>query len=152
VPIASDLRGDWAAALIAAGFDPASPAVWLAEGLLLYLPCAAEQNLIDTVDRLSSTGSALAFEVKLGRELPEVRDSTVYSTTKHRTGVDLLALFDQEPRPDSAGFLTGRGWSTDVRTPFDFTRRLGRGPRPERDDALASNRWVFANKGSATWR
>ncbi|WP_038854941.1 class I SAM-dependent methyltransferase, partial [Mycobacterium avium] len=36
IPI--DLRGDWPAALSAAGFDPAAPTAWLAEGLLIYLP------------------------------------------------------------------------------------------------------------------
>jgi methyltransferase (TIGR00027 family) len=145
-PIACDLRSDWAAALTGAGFDPAAPTAWLAEGLLLYLPSAAERALIDTVHRLSANGSSLAFEVKLGRELPEVRDNPVYTSTKRRIGVDLLALFDGEPRPDSAGRLSGQGWHTDVTTPFDFTRRLGAGPRPQPDDALASNRWVFATR------
>ncbi|WP_436232676.1 SAM-dependent methyltransferase [Actinacidiphila alni] len=146
VPVAADLRTDWAGALTGAGFDPAAPTAWLAEGLLLYLPRAAERALMDTVDRLSAPGSALAYEVKLVREMPEVRDSPVYTVTERETGVDLLALFDGEPRPDSAADLTGRGWSTEVRTPFDFSRLHGRGPLPERHDALAANRWVFAHK------
>ncbi len=33
-----DLRDDWPAALIDAGFDPRRPTAWLAEGLLPYLP------------------------------------------------------------------------------------------------------------------
>jgi O-methyltransferase involved in polyketide biosynthesis len=110
------------------------------------LPRAAEQRLIDTVDGLSAAGSALAYEVKLGTESAAVRDSPVYSAARHRIGVDLLALFDGEPRPDSAGDLTARGRTTTVRTPFDFTRRYGRGPSPERHDALAANRWVFAHR------
>ncbi|HET6504103.1 MAG TPA: SAM-dependent methyltransferase [Amycolatopsis sp.] len=145
-PIAADLREDWAATLLAVGFDPVMPSAWLAEGLLLYLPGAAEKNLIDTVDRLTMDTGALAFEIKLVRESPEVRDSPVYTSTKQQIGLDLLALFDDEPRPDSAGDLTGRGWSTSIRTPFDFTRFHGRGPLPERNDALAINRWVFAHK------
>jgi methyltransferase (TIGR00027 family) len=144
--ITTDLRGDWAEALIGAGFDTTTPSVWLAEGLLLYLPSAAEKYLIDTVDRLTVCTSALAYEVKLGGESPEVRDNPVYSSTKRQIGVDLIALFDEEPRPDSAGDLASRGWSTSIRTPFDFTRHYERGPQPERNDALASNRWVFANK------
>jgi methyltransferase (TIGR00027 family) len=146
VPIAVDLRSGWAEALVAAGFDPAAPATWLAEGLLFYLPGAAERRLISTVDGLSASGSALAFEAKFWRERPEVRDNPVYSSTKEQTGVDLLALFDGEPRPDSTGDLTRAGWSTVVRTPFDFTRQHGRGPLPEPNDALASNRWVFAER------
>ncbi|MEU0565445.1 SAM-dependent methyltransferase [Nonomuraea sp. NPDC005983] len=145
-PIAADLGGDWAPSLVNAGFDAAAPTAWLAEGLLLYLPPAAERCLIDTVDHLSAGGSTLAFEVKLGVESPEVRASPVYVAANEQIGVDLLALFDGEPRPDSAGDLRERGWSTAIHTPFDFTRRHGRGPLPEPNDALASNRWVFANK------
>ncbi|WP_329561184.1 class I SAM-dependent methyltransferase [Kitasatospora sp. NBC_01266] len=146
VPIPTDLRADWVTALTDAGFDPAAPSVWLAEGLLFYLPNAVETELIDTVDRLTSAGSALAFEVKLDKDLLEYRDSPLYTSTKDQIGIDLLDLFVSEPRPDSAGDLTRKGWSTSVHTPFDFTRRHGRGPLPEQNDALAGNRWVFANK------
>lgn len=146
VPIPIDLCADWVGALTDAGFDTAAPTAWLAEGLLFYLPNAAETYLIDTVDRLSTEGSALAFEVKLDKDLLAYRDSPLYTSTKHQIGIDLLNLFDREPRPDSAGDLAGKGWSTSVHTPFDFTRRHGRGPLPEQSDALAGNRWVFANK------
>ncbi|WNF25585.1 SAM-dependent methyltransferase [Streptomyces sp. C11-1] len=146
VTIAADLRLDWVGALTGAGFDPAAPAAWLAEGLLLYLPGAAERRLVATVDALGAAGSALAYEAKLGIESAAVRDSPVYAAAKERIGVDLLALFDGEPRPDSAADLAGRGWSTTVHTPFHFTRRHGRGPLPERRDALAANRWVFAHR------
>jgi methyltransferase (TIGR00027 family) len=146
LPIPVDLRADWAGALTDAGFDPAAPSVWLAEGLLFYLPSAAERNLIATVDRLTAGGSALAYEVKLEKDLLEFRDSPLYTATRRQIGIDLLDLFDGEPRPDSAGDLAGRGWSTSVRTPFDFTRQYGRGPLPEQNDALSGNRWVFAAK------
>ncbi|WP_328563612.1 class I SAM-dependent methyltransferase [Streptomyces coelicoflavus] len=146
VPIGVDLRADWAGALTAAGFDPTIPTVWLVEGLLFYLPPAAETALIDTVDRLSAPGSALAYEVKLEKDLTEYRDSPLYTSTRRQLGIDLLDLFSLEPRPDSAARLTGRGWTASVRTPFDFTHLHGRGPLPEENDALAGNRWVFADR------
>ncbi|MEV6618429.1 class I SAM-dependent methyltransferase [Streptomyces sp. NPDC051051] len=146
VPVPVDLRADWVAALTAAGFDPAAPSVWLAEGLLFYLPSRAETYLIDTVDRLTAEGSALAFEAKLEKDLLAYRDSAIYTATREQIGIDLLHLFDKGPRPDSAGDLTAKGWSTSVHTPFDFTRRHGRGPLPEPNDALEGNRWVFAHK------
>ena len=146
VPIPIDLRGDWAGALIDAGFDPAAPSAWLAEGLLFYLTNAAETLLIDAVDRLSARGSALAFEVKIDKDLMDYRDSAIYTATKRQIGIDLLNLFEREPRPDSAAALTGKGWDTSVTTPFDFSRRFGTGPLPEENDALAGNRWVFADK------
>ncbi|AJZ84190.1 class I SAM-dependent methyltransferase [Streptomyces sp. AgN23] len=146
VPIPIDLRADWVGALTDAGFDRAAPSVWLAEGLLFYLPGASERYLIDTVDLLSTGGSALAFEVKLEKDLLAYRDSPLYTSTRDQIGIDLLNLFDGEPRPDSAGDLADKGWSASVHTPFDFTRRHGRGPLPEQNDALEGNRWVFANK------
>ncbi len=145
-PIAADLRDDWARSLLGTGFDPTTPTAWLAEGLLLYLPSAAERLLIDTVDRLSAHGSTMAFEVKLGTEAPEVRASPVYTATRQQIGVDLLALFDGEPRPDSPAALRERAWSTETYTPYDFTRHHGRGPLPEPNDALATNCWTFAKK------
>ncbi|MFF2353278.1 SAM-dependent methyltransferase [Kitasatospora sp. NPDC058115] len=147
VPVACDLRLDWAAALTAAGFRPGAPTAWLAEGLLLYLPAAAERCLIATVDRLSAAGSSLAYEVKLGLEPAAVRRNPVYLAARDRLGIDLLALFDDEPRPDTAADLAALGWATVTHTPFDFTRHYGRGPRPEPDDALAANRWTFASRG-----
>ncbi|MFD4576936.1 SAM-dependent methyltransferase [Streptomyces sp. NPDC058417] len=143
-PLAADLRDDWAAALLADGFDPTVPTAWLAEGLLLYLPADAERRLIATVDRLSAPGSTLAYEVKEITEPDAVRAGPVYVAARERIGIDLLALFDTGPRPDSAAELAALGWTVTVRTPYDFTALHGRGPRPEPDDALAANRWVFA--------
>lgn len=146
VPVAVDLRDDWATALTGAGFDASAPSVWLAEGLLFYLPAAAETYLMDTVDLLAAGGSALAFEAKLEADLMAYRDSATYTATRERIGIDLLDLFDRGPRPDSAGRLAARGWSASTHTPFEFTRRHGRGPLPEPNDALEGNRWVFAHR------
>ncbi|MFD9597106.1 class I SAM-dependent methyltransferase [Kitasatospora sp. NPDC059973] len=146
VPVPADLRADWVGALTGAGFDPAAPSVWLAEGLLFYLPSAVESHLVGAVDRLSTGGSALAYEAKLEPDLLRYRDSPLYTATREQIGIDLLTLFNLEPRPDSAGALADRGWTTSVSTPFEFTHRHGRGPLPEQNDALAGNRWVFAHK------
>ncbi|HSS26291.1 MAG TPA: class I SAM-dependent methyltransferase, partial [Mycobacterium sp.] len=43
IPI--DLRQDWPTALQAAGFDTTAPTAWLAEGLLIYLPPEAQDQL-----------------------------------------------------------------------------------------------------------
>ncbi|MER6693930.1 SAM-dependent methyltransferase [Streptomyces minutiscleroticus] len=143
-PLAVDLRHDWARALLDTGFDPTAPTAWLAEGLLLYLPADAERYLIATVDRLSAAGSTLAYEIKEVAEEPRVRAGAVYAAARQRLGIDLLSLFDTAPRPDSAGELAGRGWTVEVRSPYDFTAAHGCGLRPEPDDALAVNRWIFA--------
>lgn len=60
VPV--DLRDNWSAALLDAGFVPDEPTAWLAEGLLPYLPPEAEQLLLDTIDKYSGPGSWLSVE------------------------------------------------------------------------------------------
>ena len=144
--IAMDLRDDWASALLAAGFSPAVPTVWLAEGLLLYLPSDAERRLIATIDRLTDGVGTLAFEVKLGVESVAVRESSIYATAKQQIGVDLIGLFDHETRPDSAADLAARGWLVSVCSPFDFATSFGAALRQEPVDALAANKWTFAAK------
>ncbi|MEV1006512.1 class I SAM-dependent methyltransferase [Streptomyces sp. NPDC049881] len=146
ITVPADLCDDWPTALTTAGFDPTTPSVWLAEGVLFYLPPAAETRIIDTVDHLTTAGSALAYEAKLEKDLLQYRDSTIYTSTRQRLGIDLLTLFTQEPRPDSTGSLRSKGWSTQVRIPFDFTHHHNRGPLPEPNDALEGNRWIFAHK------
>ena len=60
--VAIDLRDDWPSALRAAGFDPAQPTAWIAEGLLPYLPPDAQDRLFDHITALSAAGSRLATE------------------------------------------------------------------------------------------
>ncbi|BAX90286.1 putative S-adenosyl-L-methionine-dependent methyltransferase [Mycobacterium shigaense] len=57
--VAIDLRDDWPAALSAAGFDPAQPTAWSAEGLLVYLPPDAQDRLLDNITALSAPAAGL---------------------------------------------------------------------------------------------
>ncbi|ASO20761.1 methyltransferase (TIGR00027 family) [Actinoalloteichus hoggarensis] len=147
--IAADLRDDWSSALLDAGFAPDRPSVWLAEGLLLYLPAEAERQLIDTVDRLTVGDGELFYEIKL-HESAEIRADPLYAVARQEFGIDLLGLFDTEPRRPSTATLAERGWSTQVRTSHHFTLEYGAGPPRARPDALSSNRWVFADRVRAT--
>lgn len=63
VAVSVDLTDDWPAALMAAGFDPGEPTVWLMEGLLQYLDEAEVRTLFAHVDALSTPGSVLLYEV-----------------------------------------------------------------------------------------
>ncbi|MFI7194910.1 class I SAM-dependent methyltransferase [Nocardia nova] len=57
-----DLRDDWPTVLRTAGFDPARPTAWSAEGLLGYLPPEAQDRLLDTITELSAPGSRMATQ------------------------------------------------------------------------------------------
>ncbi|PQM45034.1 Putative S-adenosyl-L-methionine-dependent methyltransferase [Mycobacterium talmoniae] len=52
--VAIDLRHDWAAAIRDAGLDSTRPTAWIAEGLLGYLPPAAQDRLLDDITALSA--------------------------------------------------------------------------------------------------
>jgi methyltransferase (TIGR00027 family) len=60
--ISADLREDWPAALVRAGFHPGEPTAWLAEGLLIYLTQDECDQLLDGIGQLSAPGSRLAIE------------------------------------------------------------------------------------------
>ncbi len=62
-PIGVDLTTDWSPGLLAAGFDPHAPSVWLIEGLLQYLDEIAVRALFDRVSALSATGSVALYDV-----------------------------------------------------------------------------------------
>ena len=62
VAVPVDLRHDWPTALQQAGFDPSAPSAWSAEGLMPYLPAAAQELLFERVQGLTATGSRVAVE------------------------------------------------------------------------------------------
>jgi methyltransferase (TIGR00027 family) len=62
VAISTDLRQDWPAAVVQAGFHPGEPTAWLAEGLLMYLTRDECDQLLDRIGQLSAPGSRLAIE------------------------------------------------------------------------------------------
>lgn len=110
VTVATDLRDDWAGELIAAGFDPGQPTAWALEGLLPYLPGAAQDALFDKLHELSAVGSHLAAE--LGPEPGEVQEfADNVPTISQDTGQPPVAnLWYDDPRTDTKDFLAQRGW------------------------------------------
>ncbi|QIZ33973.1 SAM-dependent methyltransferase [Saccharopolyspora sp. ASAGF58] len=122
--VAVDLREDWPAALRDAGFDPTRPTAWLAEGLLPYLPAAAEARLLEVVHELSAPGSRVAIEnLTTKRTVPQDDDFTRPSA---KWGVDLNVLLSPEDRPDPEDRLAGFGWRVRRETIDEAAARLGR--------------------------
>ena len=106
--VPKDLREDWAQALWQAGFDPAVPTAWLAEGLLPYLPAAAERGLVETVHSLSAPGSRVAVENVTSRAV--LHQAAASEEAQRRWGVDINELFNHEQRPHAADLFGERGW------------------------------------------
>jgi methyltransferase (TIGR00027 family) len=105
VTLAADLQQPWAERLIDAGFDAQQPAVWLVEGLLMYLDEQATQHIMQTISRLAVPGSWL------GLDLPQrsLRGHVVNDPTQ---------------------WLTDLGWRAEVASLADVAARYGRWPHP----------------------
>ncbi|MDG4667175.1 SAM-dependent methyltransferase [Mycobacterium sp. 236(2023)] len=122
-PVAIDLREDWPAALVAAGFDKHRPTAWIAEGLLGYLPPAAQDQLLDTVTTLSAPGSRLATEAvpNTGDMDPDAAREFMRAATvkwrEHGFEPDFGVIAFEGERADVGVYLDGRGW-TSVATPM----------------------------------
>jgi methyltransferase (TIGR00027 family) len=126
-----DLRHDWPAALRAAGFDPALPTAWSAEGLLAFLPGDAQDRLLDNVAALSAPGSWLVCENMAGRDGASVAvqdrlHDAVDSWRKHGFDVEMTDLWYFDDRHDVADYLSNRGWTVDETTMASLFASHGR--------------------------
>ena len=130
VPI--DLRQDWPAALRDAGFDPAAPTAWLAEGLLMYLPADAQDRLFAQVTELSAPGSRVAAE-SMGMHAEDRRERMRerFAALTAQFGIDepmdIAELTYEDPdRAEVADWLAAHGWRAQRVESKDEMRRLDR--------------------------
>ncbi|KAA8969641.1 class I SAM-dependent methyltransferase [Mycobacterium sp.] len=149
--IAVDLREDWPHALRDGGFDPARPSAWIAEGLLIYLPAVAQEELFVGIDSLSCPGSHAAIED--GAPMPP--DEFVAAVEAERAAnaagdprMFFQLVYNEQCAPAEQWFAA-HGW-TAVATPLgDYLRELGRpvpGPDSEAGPMIARNTLVSAVK------
>jgi methyltransferase (TIGR00027 family) len=149
VPV--DLRHDWPQALRDAGFDASRPTAWLAEGLLPFLPAAAQEALFASIDALSGAGSRVAVE-NFGvdpekRREAEERWATLKAKREARgqdTSFNPFDLwFEDGDRPECGEWFAGHGWTTRVLSARDEAAQLGRETPADRPFA---NSFVTATK------
>jgi methyltransferase (TIGR00027 family) len=141
VTVPADLREDWPAQLAAAGFGPAEPSTWLAEGLIIYLTAGEAERLLSLAGDLSVPGGRLAFEhdpagldtmTATARQIPAMRKYTAlwkgglgdpprwladHGWRPEFHGLAALGRSYRRPVPDSArsGFLTAERVATVAR-------------------------------------
>lgn len=108
--VAVDLRDDWPAALRAAGFDPEQPTAWIAEGLLMYLPAQAQDQLFDHITELSPPGSRLATEFVPSMDAFSSDSSDGGRWKRYGFNDDLAALVYPGERSHVIEYLTGLDW------------------------------------------
>jgi methyltransferase (TIGR00027 family) len=146
--VAIDLRGDWPAALRAAGFDPDQPTAWSAEGLLGYLPPDAQDRLLDTVTALSAPGSRLATEsapahvAATQEQLKEHLRATSERWRKHGLDLDMTELIYFGDRNEAASYLSDRGWQMTGNTIRELFAANGLPPIDDDDFPFADRLYV----------
>jgi methyltransferase (TIGR00027 family) len=132
--IAVDLREDWPQALRDSGFDVAKPSAWIAEGLLIYLPASAQEQLFTGIDSLAGPGSHVAVEDGAPMD-PEEFTAAVEEERAAAAEGDRRLFFQlvyNEQHAPATEWFGKRGW-TAVGTPLsDYLRELGR-PLPDSD-------------------
>jgi len=157
VAVPVDLRQDWPKALQQAGFDPSAPSVWSAEGLMPYLPAAAQELLFERVHGLTVAGSRVAVEA-LGPKFhdPEFRANRRARMDRIRA---LMAEVDPQreiPRTDELWYFEERedvgdwfrrhGWDVTVTPSDELMAGYGRKAPQEVEDEVPGNLFVAAQR------
>ena len=130
--VAVDLRQDWPAALVRAGFDASRPTAWLAEGLLMYLPAEAQDRLFELITELSAPGSRLSAEAvefhdEERRAVMRERFEKMTDQLGLDRSVDIQELTYNDPhRANLVEWLTAHGWSATGTGSADEMKRLDR--------------------------
>src|SRR5271156_549137 len=119
--VAIDLREDWPAALVEAGFDPKLPTAWSAEGLLVYLPPDAQDRLFDNIAGLSAPGSRIATEHMDLRNVPsDWADRLTERSRRIGSNINLAELFYSGDRNAAADYLQDHGSQIDAANGFEL--------------------------------
>lgn len=157
VEVAVDLRQDWPKALQEAGFDPSQPSVWSAEGLMPYLPNAAQELLFERITELAAPGSRVAVEA-LG---PTFNDEELRAKRRERMERvrAVMAKTDAErelPRTDELWYFEDRepvgewyarhGWAVTVTTAAELMAGFGRAADERVKEYVPGNEFVFAQR------
>ncbi len=154
VNVAVDLRQDWPTALQEAGFDASRPTMWSAEGLLRYLPAAAQDLLFERIDSLSPAGTRLATNLPAKRAVdPGLLASQREQSQRFRAAAaqvlkaeipDIEDLWYPEERTDLTGWLSEHGWDASAIGMADLLARHGR--TVPADDVLPQVDFVSARR------
>lgn len=133
--IAVDLRDDWPKALRDNGFDPAKPSAWLAEGLLIYLPAAAQEQLFEGVDSLAAPGSHVAVEEMDPMDPGELEAKRAEERAVGDDRGQFFTLIYNEKHRDAGQWLDDHGWSAETTPVADYLLSVGEPVPPPDSEA-----------------
>lgn len=134
--VAVDLRNDWPQALRDKGFDPSKPSAWIAEGLLIYLPAAAQQQLFSGIDSLAAPGSHLALEEAVPLDADAFEAKREEERAAGNEGTFFTLVYNEQHAPAHEWFGSRGWWAVTTPLPYQL-RSLGR-PVPAADTEAGS--------------
>ncbi len=134
VAVPVDLRQDWPKVLRDAGFDPAEPTAWAAEGLLPYLPAEGQDLLFERIADLSARDSRVGIEAfGAGFFDPEylARRRELMRQAREEAGEtddtpDVADLWYVEDRTEVTDWFADHGWSVSAIDAADLMARYNR--------------------------
>ena len=138
--IAVDLRDEWPYALLDKGFDPSTPSAWLAEGLLIYLPAAAQHHLFAGIDVLSAPGSHVAVEEAVPMDASDLETARAEERAAGNEDQFFSLIYNEQQAP-AVEWFGNRGWRGAAVRLTDYFRKIGL-PVPEPDSEAA---FMFAD-------
>jgi methyltransferase (TIGR00027 family) len=138
--IGVDLTGPWVSSLRLAGFDDSQPAIWLVEGLLMYLEAPDVQRLLATIADLAAPGSRIGGDIPN----PPARPGQFRLMMNERDR-DLSQKFGTN---DPAGLFAAHGWQVTVASPDQVAESVKRPPSPPMrlPDGHVIRNWLVAGR------
>jgi methyltransferase (TIGR00027 family) len=121
-----DLAGAWTDHLIAAGFRPDEPSVWLIEESLYFFHERAAHALLHTIEKLAAADSRIGFNI-VNREMLTNAQTRHWTARMASAGAAWLYTVDDPER-----LLADLGWSAAVVEPGVGAADFGRHPYPVR--------------------
>ena len=129
--VAVDLRDDWTPQLLREGYDPQQPSMWIAEGLLYYLPAQAVHGLLESAATLACPGSVLGTDTMSATFLS---DPSREAWLKFYEEAGAALTFGVN---DPARLLEEHGWEPMLHGYPEIARALGRRwPSPPEQGAV----------------
>jgi methyltransferase (TIGR00027 family) len=144
-----DLREDWPQALRDSGFDPAKPSAWLAEGIMLYLPGWAQEQLCAGIDSLAASGSHVALEERQPMPDEALEAKRAEERAQSELPGKFFGLIYNEKHRDAVDWFEEHGWDAEAVLAADYVREGGRPvPPPDTDGGqlLRAGNLVAAKK------